>query len=79
MIANSPESKTLQTPRGSLAFAFVQEGTLLLYGQSLEYRKLSASDEKLSIGNPKTSARGCLAIQKIIPTFHEKPKFFGSG
>src|SRR5450755_3907758 len=60
VIATMSFSKMLQTPSGSFALSFVQFGTLLLNGQSFLERWRSASSEKLSTGNPKTSASGCV-------------------
>src|SRR5439155_23745801 len=59
VMAVSPSTKTLHTPRGLLALSFVQFGTRLLKGHRRCLRCLSASESMLSIGNPKTSASGC--------------------
>src|SRR5216683_30911 len=62
VIATESPSSMLHTPRGFSALSFVHEGTLLLNGQSLFFRYRSASCEKLSVGNPNTSASGCFGI-----------------
>src|SRR5579884_1791138 len=59
-------SKILQTPKGFSALSLVQEGTLLLKGQSLFLRYRSALAEKLSTGKPNTSASGWSGITSIL-------------
>src|SRR5262245_17731856 len=59
VIVKSSLSKMLHVPKGSLALSFVQFGTLLLNGHRRWSRYRRASDEWLSTGNPKISARGC--------------------
>jgi hypothetical protein len=58
VIAVWSASNTLHTPRGSFALSFVQLGALLLNGQSFLVRYRFAASDKLSMGNPKTSASG---------------------
>ena len=58
VIAGLPPSLIVQTPRGSLALSFVQDGTLLLNGQRRFFLYRIASSLKLDVGNPKTSRSG---------------------
>ncbi len=57
-------SSILHTPSGLLALSLVQFGTLLPNLHKAFSRHRLASGERLVIGNPKTSASGCLAIQR---------------